>query len=142
MKVSITVSETPTAAERDAILAPLTAHNTAQIGPTSFKPLAILLKDESGEIIGGLYGRTGFDWLFVELLAIPERLRGQDIGTELMQRAEAFAREQDCVGVRLDTFSFQAPGFYQKLGYEIFGEINDHPRGAQRLFLRKYLPPR
>lgn len=75
--------------------------------------------------------------MHVDLLAVPESLRGQDVGTALMQRAEAMARERGCVGAWLDTFAFQARGFYEKLGYNVFGEIPDHPVGSARYFLRK-----
>jgi GNAT superfamily N-acetyltransferase len=139
MTFEFVLTESPTAADRDAILVPLMAHNDAQFGPTEFKPLAILLKQPDGAVVGGLYARSGYDWLFIELLAVPEALRGRRVGTELMRRAEAVARERGCVGLRLDTYSFQAPDFYCKLGYEVFGVIDDHPRGHRRLFLRKYL---
>ena len=56
-----------------------------------------------------------------------------------MEQAEAVAREQGCVGIWLDTFTFQAPGFYRKLGYALFGEIPDYPPGSSRFFLSKRL---
>ncbi|MBN8920156.1 MAG: GNAT family N-acetyltransferase, partial [Rhizobiales bacterium] len=116
MQVRIELSENPAAEDRETIVATLSAANPAEFARTEFKPFALLLRDaESGRTVGGLWGRTAFDWLAIELLVVPEPLRGQDIGTALMQRAEAAARERGCVGVRLDTYSFQAPGFYEKL---------------------------
>jgi len=96
-----------------------------------------MLKDASGKSIGGLWGHTGCDWMFVQYLAVPEACRGQDLGTSLMLRAEQLARTRGCIGVWLDTFSFQTPGFYKKLGYSVFGGIEDHPVGHQRIFLNK-----
>ena len=58
-----------------------------------------------------------------------------------MELAENFARERDCIGVWLDTFDFQAPAFYRKLGYQAFGQLNDYPPGHQRLFFQKRLVP-
>lgn len=100
----------------------------------------ILLRDRAaGSTIGGLWGRSVYDWLYVELLAVPEDLRGQGVGSTLMRQAETIAIERGCVGVWLDTYGFQARGFYEKLGYEVFGVLDDHPRGSQRFFLRKLL---
>lgn len=102
--------------------------------------LAITIRDpESGEITGGLHGVSYYGWLFIELLVIPERYRGQRLGTRLMQQAEAAACDRGCIGVWLDTFSFQARSFYEKLGYKVFGEIADFPPGKSRFWLRKRL---
>jgi GNAT superfamily N-acetyltransferase len=81
----------------------------------------------------------GYDWLFIELLAVPEQWRGHDYGTALMGEAERIARSRGCVGVWLDTFDFQARGFYEKLGFTLFGTLDDHPVGHRRFFLRKRL---
>lgn len=129
--------EAPVAADREAIAAPLRAYNLSKVATIEIKPLAIALRDADGHIIGGLWGETALDWLHVDLLAVPESLRGQDVGTALMRRAEAIARERGCVGAWLDTFAFQARGFYEKLGYQMFGEISDHPVGSARYFLSK-----
>lgn len=91
--------------------------------------------------IGGLTGWTDHDWVFVHLLYLPEHLRGQGFGRDLMARVEAFARERGCTGIWLDTFSFQARGFYEKLGYAVFGTIEDHPVGGARYFMQKRLAP-
>jgi GNAT superfamily N-acetyltransferase len=90
-------------------------------------------------MLGGLWAQSYYDWLFVDLLVVPKRLRGQGIGTELLGRAEAEARARGCVGVWLDTFSFQAPTFYPRHGYAVFGEIANYPAPHRRLFLSKRL---
>lgn len=87
-----------------------------------FQLLGLLLKASDGGTIGGLWGRSAYEWLFIELLFIPEELRGTGLGRTLMQQAEQVARDRHCTGVWLDTFAFQALGFYQKLGYTVFGE--------------------
>jgi GNAT superfamily N-acetyltransferase len=101
--------------------------------------LGVLLKDDSGNTVGGLTGRWYYGWLFVELLFVPEALRGQDFGTRIMREAERYALEQGLVGIWLDTFGFQARGFYEKLGYTLFGELPDYPAGHSRYFLQKRL---
>ncbi len=57
-----------------------------------------------------------------------------------MERAEEIARANDCVGVWLNTSEFQARGFYEKLGFEVFGALDDYPVGQQTFFLRKRFP--
>lgn len=139
MNLRIELSQNPNEEQRNAILAPLRAHNAAKAGPSTLEPIALLVRDEHDAILGGLYGHTFYRWLFIELLAVPEQGRGQGIGSKLMQMAEEFAREKDCVGIWLDTFSFQAPEFYRKVGYSECGEILDYPLGHKRHFFQKRL---
>jgi GNAT superfamily N-acetyltransferase len=139
---TIVVVEQPDEGDRKAVLDALLAFNEKAGGPSRLQPLAVLIRDPAnGKTLGGLWGRTSYDWLFVEFLVVPEQFRGQDIGSELLSRAEDIARQRGCVGVWLDTYAFQAPGFYKKRGYEIFGTIEDHPRGARRFFLKKTFAP-
>ncbi|GLK78613.1 GNAT family N-acetyltransferase [Methylopila turkensis] len=124
--------------DRDAILRELIAFNEASVGPSGARPLAVLLRDPAtARTVGGLWGRTSFDWLYVELLVVPERLRGAGFGRALLGTAEREARARGCAGIWLDTFDFQARGFYEKLGFEVFGSIPGHPRGRERFFLSK-----
>ncbi|MBK5350971.1 GNAT family N-acetyltransferase [Pseudomonas sp. TH41] len=139
MNLRIEQSQDPTDEERQAILLPLRAYNTSKAGVTVPEPIALLVRDEHDEILGGLYGRVFYQWLFIELLSVPEQGRGQGIGSKLMQMAEALAREKECVGIWLDTFDFQAPGFYKKLGYSELGQIVDYPPGHKRFFFQKRL---
>jgi GNAT superfamily N-acetyltransferase len=100
----------PTEDDRKAILNPLLAFNDLKAGQDSYKPLAILLRDDEGEIRGGLWAKCYYGWLFIELLFVPEVMRGQQLGVKLLAQAEQWAKEERCVGIWLDTFSFQAPG--------------------------------
>ena len=101
--------------------------------------MAILIKSAAGATQGGLWGFTMFRWLIVELLFVPEEARGMGLGRAIMAEAEALARQRNCIGIWLDTYSFQAPGFYEKLGFRTFGQVDDHPPGASRLFMQKRL---
>jgi ribosomal protein S18 acetylase RimI-like enzyme len=78
-----------------------------------------------------------YGFLHIDLLFVPEAMRGSGTGRTLMSQAEDEAIRRECRGVWLDTFSFQARGFYEKLGYTVFGEIENHPPGHSRFFLRK-----
>ncbi|MGP4002568.1 GNAT family N-acetyltransferase [Streptomyces sp. 8N706] len=103
-------------------------------------PLHVFAVDEADVVVGGLIGHTWAHWLHVELLWIDERRRGSGLGTRLMARAEEIARdERDCVHARVETWDFQAPGFYRKLGYRIVGTVADYPPGATDYLLVKSL---
>ncbi|MDW9404888.1 GNAT family N-acetyltransferase [Pseudomonas soli] len=140
MTLRIDFTDQATSLHHDAILKPLREFNDGVIGSPGAATVAWTLRDPNlDEIVGGLYARLGGGWMFVELLVVPERMRGQGCGRELMARAEALARKKGCGGIWLDTFSFQAPDFYRQLGFEFFGEIADFPPGHTRYFLQKRL---
>lgn len=141
MTLLIVIPENPSETDREAVLQPLLAYNTDRAGDPRFRPVALLLADGAGNHVGGLWGKCVYDWLFVDLLAVPEEYRGGNYGKTLMERAEEIARANDCVGMWLDTFEFQARGFYEKLGFEVFGTLDDHPIGQKKFFLRKRFPP-
>lgn len=139
MSLHLVVPEEPSAADRDAVLTPLIAYNDSKVGAPRVQLISILLIDDNGGHVGGLWGKLSYDWLFIELVAVPEQHRKGGYGSKLMARAEQIAQDNDCAGIWLDTFEFQAKGFYEKLGFELFGELPNHPRGQKRFFLRKIL---
>lgn len=122
-----------------AILMPLADFNTRQAGPSLARPLVVLIRDTDGQVIGVLWGRTGYSWLFTQLLVVPENLRGQGLGRQILGMAESEARVRGCHAAWLDTFEFQARGFYERLGYRCFGELADFPPGYTRYFMQKTL---
>ena len=139
MTYTIRATDEPDEAVRKGIVDPLVAYNRQQAGRDDVRPLILAIEDAQGQVVGGLWGRTAYDWLFVELLVVPEALRRQGVGTDLMRRAEAEAVARGCHGAWLDTFEFQARGFYERLGYTCFGELPDYPAGSARYFLQKPL---
>ncbi|MBB3239669.1 GNAT superfamily N-acetyltransferase [Pseudomonas sp. Tn43] len=139
MTLRIELSKNATQEERDAILTPLRAYNASKTGTTVSEQIALLVRNDRDEILGGLYGRVFYQWFFIELLSVPELARGQGMGSKLMQMAEELAREKECIGIWLDTFDFQAPEFYKKHGYSELGHIADYPPGHKRFFFQKRL---
>ena len=133
----IVLTDTPEPDDRAPIAAGIVAFNDPKFGPANFRPLAVLLRSDAGATIGGLWGRTVYDWLYVELLFVPAELRGQGLGRALMTRAEDEARVRGCLGAWIDTFDDGARALYAKLGYEPFGELEGQPRGGRRTFLKK-----
>jgi GNAT superfamily N-acetyltransferase len=90
-------------------------------------------------VMGGIIGETHWNWLFINLLWIDETLRGQGYGHQLLQAAECEGRLRGATYAYLDTFSFQAPEFYQKHGYQVFGVLEDFPPGHKRYYFTKQL---
>src|SRR5579859_2075713 len=135
----LVVTDLPDAADREAIVTGLIRFNQEATGAAPSRSLAVLLKQADGTTAGGLLGRTWGGWLYVELLYVPDAARGTGLGRALMARAEAEARARGCRGIWLDTFSFQARGFYEKLGFTVIGRLDDYPPGHQRFFLQKRL---
>lgn len=93
----------------------------------------------TNHILGGLWGSTAYGYLHVDMLVLPESLRGRGIGTDLMRKAENEALRRGCHGAYLETFDFQARGFYEKLGYTLFGQLENTPPGHTRYFMSKVL---
>jgi ribosomal protein S18 acetylase RimI-like enzyme len=109
----------------------------ARTGVIDWHPVGFFLKNPRGEWLGGLTGHIWGGWLHVKFLWVSETLRGLGHGTRLMDAAEAMARERGAFGATLETHSFQAPDFYGKRGYKVFGRIDDYPPGHAKLFLSK-----
>ena len=114
-------------------------YNLGEAGEMDFQRICFTLQTPEGEILGGVIGEIYWDWFYLDLMWIQEDLRGNGYGEQLLTAIEEEAKEKGAKQVFLDTFSFQAPGFYQKFGYRVFGELPDFPPGHQRFYLTKEL---
>jgi GNAT superfamily N-acetyltransferase len=141
MDYALSLTDIADEATRLAIVAPLVEYNLSQTSPGENKPIVIAIRGADGAVLGGLWGHTGFDWLFTQFLVVPEALRRRGVGSEIMRLAEQEAVRRGCHGAWLDTFEFQARGFYERIGYTCFAELADYPKGLSRFFMRKDLPP-
>ena len=141
MTVKIVERVAPRARERAPIRRSLRAYNLARMPHVrkNTGTYAAFIEDEAGEVVGGLWAERVFDWLFVDLLVVPENLRGRGIGADLMARVEAHARALGTIGIWLDTFGFQARGFYEKQGYSCFGTLEGTDPLTDKHLMRKYL---
>lgn len=118
----------------------LAAYNVTQAGFNDWQPLSIFLREPgTGNVMGGLVGRTSFKLFYLDLLALPDAARGQGLGSELLAKAEAEARRRGCVSAVLVTIHFQAPAFYLRHGWREFGRIEIPPPGHTRIYMRKDL---
>jgi GNAT superfamily N-acetyltransferase len=130
----LTVTDTVEPGTREVIRQGLRDFNIASSGVADRRDIAVLVHDpQTGETVGGLVGRTSRGMLFVEVFFLPEHLRGNGLGSRVLQLAEDEARRRGCTSAVLITLSFQAPGFYEKLGYQAFGKIEG------RFFMTKAL---
>jgi len=131
------IANSPTEAELNWLDGQLVAFNKDHAGRYDFKPLNLVVRDDSGSIIAGLKATTGWDWLYVEVLWVHERHRRTGLGTQLLENAEREATKRGCIGSCLTSYSFQAPEFYLRLGYSAFGQIGDYPVGSTMYFMSK-----
>ena len=114
-------------------------YNVGVTGVSAYYAVHLFLKNGRGETLGGLLGAIWGGWLHISYLWVDEAVRGQRWATKLMDQAEAYARERGCHAVELDTHSFQARPFYERRGYEVFGVLDDYPKGHKKYFLKKKL---
>ena len=105
-------------------------------------PLEIYTLDAAGHVVAGLVGKTIWGWLEIGVLWVEEQRRGQRLGSALIWQAEDEARQRGCSAARLSTFDFQAPGFYERLGYVSYGRLDGYPAGHTVHYLRKDLVKR
>jgi GNAT superfamily N-acetyltransferase len=133
----------PPPAFRQTLLDGLRDFNRTAIGPYPEKEaLAVAIRDpDAGTVLGGLWGRTAWGWLTIEILFVPEPLRGGGLARRLIARAEDEARRRGCHSAWLDTLNEKALPLYESVGYVPFAKLEDYPEGQNRIFLRKRLLP-
>lgn len=131
-----------TAEEIELIDNKLGDYNKTQVQYTSkmdYLPLNFHIKDEQGNIIAGINALSCWQMVHISELYVDENNRGKEIGSTLLNKVESEAKAIGATTSHTDTFDWQAKDFYLKLGYEIFGVIDDCPNGHQRFFLKKRL---
>jgi GNAT superfamily N-acetyltransferase len=134
------LTDQPTGMDETVISSGLADYNAMKTGYRDWRPLAALLRDpDTGETLGGMIGRTSYGLLFIDLVYLPEVMRGQDVGSRLLGMMEHEGARRGCVSGFLYTVTFQAPGFYERHGWTEFGRIACDPPGTARVFMTKTL---
>lgn len=118
----------------------LGSYNIAVTGHEEYYPVSIFLRDENDEVLGGILGRIWGHWLYVSDLWLSKPFRRGGYGRKLLTAAEHYAKEKNCHNVWLTTHSFQARPFYEKLGYQVFAQLDEFPPGHKLCFPKKSLP--
>jgi GNAT superfamily N-acetyltransferase len=121
----------------DEVTAGLRAHMTEKTGPLPRIPLTLILRDAENQVRGGIRGHVALCWLQVDHFWVDETLRGQGYGSRLLTLVEDAARKHGAIGAQLTTSTFQAAGFYAKLGYGEIGRLKDRPPGHDRIWMAK-----
>ena len=115
------------------------AYNRSKREEAESEPLNLYVEDEKGNLLAGLVAETFGNWLEIEYLFVKEDLRGQGIGSQLLQQAEYEAKKRNCRFAFVNTYQFQAPAFYQKQGYKEVFTLKDYPYTGQRHYYQKDL---
>lgn len=140
MDYEITFSEDPADEDLQAIQKGYDTFTEAQIGEEGRREIAFFIRDDSGSVVGGVKGiYSNYGWLWIGLLYVSEELRGKGYGAQLMTRIEDEAKKNGCTNAYLNSFSFQAVGFYKEIGYRIYGELKDFPPGHSVCAMTKAL---
>ena len=139
MAVSFSITRTPTAEELKVVDTALDEFNLAHGAMRDVQRLCVIAKDEDGQVLGGAIGRSWGACCELQQLALSSEHRAQGIGRALLQQFENEARTRGCKLAYLDTFSFQAPLFYQACGYHVVLETTGFTKGVIKYTLQKSL---
>ena len=115
------------------------AYNRSNREPSKSEPLNIYLEDEDGNLVAGMVAETFGNWLEIEYLYVSDDLRGQGIGSKILEMAENESRNRGCKYSFVDTFNFQAPKFYKKHGYKEVFALKKYPYTGERYYYTKEL---
>ncbi len=138
MNPIVTLTDVPDPTVKDTASAALYDYNVARTGVADRRQIAAVATDpDTSQVLGGLWGRTELGLLFLDMLFLPDALRGQDLGRRLLDQVGAEARRRGCRHAVVETSSFQAPGFYLRYGYVEFGRVPFDVPGQARVFLSK-----
>lgn len=126
----------------DYVAESLYEYNVRETGGLLKKPahdIHLFLRDESGRVAGGIFGETFSYCMYIDVFWIDELYRSQGCGKRLLLEAERAGKAMGCLFSHTSTFSYQAPEFYKRMGYEVFGVLDEYPDGIKQFFLKKRL---
>lgn len=132
------VPDKPSIDANEKIISATRKYN-ARFVPDDFEPLSVYCRDDNHEIVGGLTGKTYWNYLDIEFLWVDESVRGNGLASKIINLAENEAKRRGCSFAMLDTYEFQALAFYLKQGYIKFGQLDGYCERYERYYLKKQL---
>jgi ribosomal protein S18 acetylase RimI-like enzyme len=115
--------------------------NIEATGLRDMREFLVTETGDGGELVAGIYGWSWGGTAWIEALWVSEGMRRRGVGSRLLRAVEEMAHARGCIQIALDTHSFQAPGFYERHGFEVVGTLPDYPAGHAELLMRKRLSP-
>ncbi|NMI02354.1 GNAT family N-acetyltransferase [Paenibacillus sp. SZ31] len=103
------------------------------------RSINLFLRDKTGKAVGGIFCATYCETLYIDNFWIDEEHRKKGYGKSLIMQAESMASQLGYKLSHTSTFSYQSPEFYQNMGYNVFGIIDEYPDGIIQYFLKKRL---
>ena len=113
--------------------------NSQHVPDGRYEEWNLCIKNDRDNVIAGLNSAICWNWMEIDILWVHGDYRRQGYGKRLLEEAERAARTKSCAFIKLNTFSFQAPGFYEKYGYHVMATIEDAPQGNKHYYLLKEL---
>jgi GNAT superfamily N-acetyltransferase len=139
--LAVSVERSPSPADLRFLEEQISSFNIRTTGVPYGNWIAAFCRDETSAIVAGISAWTWGNCLEISYLWVREDLRGKGYGTRLLAAIERQGLARSCRMALLNIFSFQAPTFYEKLGYTIFGAVDGYLDGCTRYYLRKPLAP-
>jgi len=136
---AIVIEQHPRPEDLARLEAEIVAFNYAATGQRDGRELAAFVRDDAGAMVAGISGFTWAGYCRIEFLWVAAPLRRTGVGRALIEAVEGEARARGCGTMLLDTHDFQAPRFYERLGYDAVGRAEDCPRGSGQTWYRKRL---
>ena len=136
----LTVTDQPRREDVELLGQQLHLFNESVAGPAGYRPLFVAVRDDGGELVGGLFGVTWWGSLHLQMLWVAESQRRHGLGSRLLAAAEREAVARGARRVLVSTSHPQAVRFYRRCGYEVFAELPDCPPGCRHSWLVKQLP--
>lgn len=141
--MTIELDQSPSAADLAVMSEGIKAFNQEHLpDAVVFEPdtrFAVFARNAAGEVVGGIRCNAYWNYCLLELVWISEEARGKQVGSQLMAKVEDHCRALGFEYIRTETVSFQAKPFYEKLGYSVYGELADFPKGHTTYCLVKRL---
>jgi len=140
MALDLLVTDMPSASQRDSVLSALRVFAAGAVGRPDDRGYGVLVREGAeGDVVGGLIAYSRWQEFFIDLIALPEHLRGQGLGARLLGMAEVEARARGCGLMWLDSYAFQSNGFYERHGFEVFAKFDGPAPIYPRVFYKKGL---